>query len=70
MKLTVQVVDDPYTPEGKQLLLCDEAGEPLPGQLGVRFENRMNEPATLDVTFLVDGTLVALASGVQVQPPI
>lgn len=70
MKLTVQVVDAPYTREGKQLLLCDEAGEPLPSQLGVRFENRLNEPTTLDVTFVVDGTEVALAPGVQVQPPI
>ena len=61
MKLSIRAIE---TLKGNKLMLCDEHGEPLPGQHSVVWTDATpGQPPTLTVTFAVDGSAVALARG-------
>lgn len=52
MKLKLMIKDTPY---GKKLLLCDEAGEPLPEQFALSIDNEIDSMLSVTVSFYVGG---------------
>lgn len=58
MKLKLMIKD---VPAGKKLLLCDEAGEPLPEQFAVSIDNEIDSILSVTVSFYIDGEQIAFA---------
>lgn len=58
--LQVRIVDGCGTPGGKAILLCDQHGTALPGQICAKLD-QTEERTEISVTFLVDGEEVIFA---------
>lgn len=58
--LQVRIVEGCNTPGGKAILLCDQHGNSLPGQIRAVLD-QTGERTEISVTFLVDGEEVILA---------
>lgn len=48
------------TPRGRDLMLCDADGTPLPNQRAVALKQEAGKTSTVTVTFVVDGKRIAL----------
>lgn len=59
-RMRVRIIEDAATVSGKAIMLCDEAGEPLPQQISARVFYTAGAEATISVTFFIDGKDVAL----------
>ncbi len=55
MKLTLRILDNALGPAGGCLVLCDEKGNMLPGQMLVEYGQGVSEPGTVTITFRIDG---------------
>lgn len=61
MKLIAKVVDDcPSIPGDTALLLFDEAGQPLPGQVGTKLKCANGQYNRITVAFEIDGDHIKL----------
>ena len=60
MKLEAKLVDAASVGGGKAIVLHDEQGNALPGQLGSTVTCHVGECSTVTVTFEVDGENVVL----------
>lgn len=58
--LLVRIVEDCATVSGKAILLCDQHGKRLPGQVRASLDQTV-ERTEITVTFLVDGEEVGFA---------
>ena len=58
--LQVRIVEGCGTPNGKAILLCDQHGTALPGQIRAVLD-QTEERTEIAVTFLIDGADVILA---------
>ncbi len=58
MRLIIRITDAEAVPGGKSLILCDEDGIPLPGQIGVSATTAIGENSIVTVQFAVDGEKV------------
>jgi hypothetical protein len=56
--LLVRIIGDCITPCGKAILLCDQHGNTLPGQVRALLDQTL-ERTEITVTFLVDGQEVS-----------
>lgn len=59
MKLLVKMVDLEH--RGKQLMLCDENGDPLPRQAHINVNTSGDMADEVTVRFIIDGDLVKFA---------
>tara|TARA_R110000787_G_scaffold94640_1_gene197452 strand:+ start:927 stop:1136 length:210 start_codon:yes stop_codon:yes gene_type:complete len=60
MKLIIRTVDGADIGGGRALVLCNEAGEMLPGQAAVHIEQSDDGTNFIAVTFQIDGRGVVL----------
>jgi len=58
--LLVRIVEDCATASGKAILLCDQRGSRLPGQVRASLDQNADR-TEITVTFLVDGDEVSFA---------
>ncbi len=60
--MIVRIIHDVSVVGGRAVLLCDDAGAPLPMQGRVVLDQSVAEETTITVTFHVDGDLVRIAN--------
>jgi hypothetical protein len=68
MKLQVRTILDAASPSGAVLMLCDEAGKPLPQQEACEVRCQAAALNTVRVTFVIDSETIAMATDAQPSP--
>ena len=63
MKLQVRIQPNGDPDDNAVLMLCDEAGTPLPNQTKVELYNSVTDVVKVNVTFIVDGDRVKVVAG-------